>query len=103
MEPRFDNLYSQMPNLGVSDREAELMADYLLAGREQKSRLERVLGRVLPEQPNYNHILYFALGGFVLGGATLAVVQFAVKRFRPKAAAAGKSAAERGQVVEAPR
>jgi hypothetical protein len=101
VEPRFDNLYSQMPNLGISEHEAELMADYLLAGKEKNSRLERVLGRVLPEQPNYNHLLYFALGGFVLGGATLAVVQFTVSRFRPKAAAAGKSAAERGQVVEA--
>jgi hypothetical protein len=103
MEPRFDNLYSQMPNLGLSEQEAGLIADYLLAGKEKKSRLERVLGRVLPEELNYNHILYFALGGFVLGGVTLAVVQFTVSRFRRKSTAVTKSSAEPGQVAEAPR
>lgn len=68
MRPGFDNPFSQMPNPGLAESQAVLIADYLLepkrdadAGIDMKVR--RVMSRFIPDL-KYRHLVYsFALGG----------------------------------------
>jgi glucose/arabinose dehydrogenase len=72
VEPRFDNPYSQMPNLGLSEQEALAITDYLL--RPPGSLVDRgkelMLG-LLPAQILPRHLLLFFGGGFVAGSLFL--------------------------------
>jgi hypothetical protein len=101
-EPRFDNLYSQMPNMGVSEKEAILITDFLLTPKEKNSRLARAISRFLPEEVNYRHLLYFAIGGFVVGGVVVAAAQFTLSRFKRPANSAKRSQAAPGPEISNP-
>ena len=70
MEPRFDNPYSQMPNLGLADSEAELMTNYLFSKRVKKKAFS--LKNLFPK-PRKRHIVFALAGGIILG-AILAFV-----------------------------
>ncbi len=75
-EPRFDRLTSQMPNLGLTDGEARLIAEFLVPEpKESASLIRRLAGLVTPSSSRIRvrHLgLYFA-AGFVAGVLALAV------------------------------
>jgi hypothetical protein len=100
-EPRFDNLYSQMPNLGITDQEAEIMANYL-TNVKPESRLRNVLNTLIPTPITYTRLALFTLAGFIAGAVALAVVWFAVSRFKP-GSRSGKRPVEGEQMVGASR
>lgn len=61
-EPRFDTLYSQMPNVGVSREEAILLTEYLLDENPQANGLRALL----PRSFGTKHFVAIAfVGGFV--------------------------------------
>jgi hypothetical protein len=68
MEPRFDNPYSQMPNLALSEQEALAITDYLLRppGSLKDRAMALILG-YLPRQLLPRHLLLFFGGGFLAG------------------------------------
>ena len=61
-EPRFDNQYSTMPSLDVSEREAAILADFLLAEEKQRASGLRSL---LPRTIRTRHLAIFFAAGFV--------------------------------------
>lgn len=72
MEPQFDNPYSGMPNLGISEPEAEMITDYLLAREDETATgitatARRLLNRILPARAGRKHLLLFFVGGVVVG------------------------------------
>ncbi|MFQ6026765.1 MAG: hypothetical protein ACE5Q6_04525, partial [Dehalococcoidia bacterium] len=66
MEPRFDNPNAQMPNLGLTEAEAEVIANHLLRRQEQPGLVERTLD-LLPERLRQN-LAFFLVVGIFLGG-----------------------------------
>lgn len=86
-EPRFDMQYSQMPNLGLSDKEAQMIADYLLrdyidtseAGRSTFNLKQRIT-RLLPGRIKNKHLFMAAAGGFVLATVSIMVLLFLKRR-----------------------
>ena len=69
MEPRFDNPNAQMPNLGLSEAEATVIANHLLRRQEQPSFLDRAL-ESLPE-PIARNLVFFFVAGVFAGGASV--------------------------------
>ena len=67
MEPRFDDPYARMPNMGVTEANARIVADYLLsedrdAGDGIDMRAKRTIKRFIPNL-RYRYLVYsFALG-----------------------------------------
>lgn len=67
MEPRFDNPNARMPNMGVTEANAQLVADYILTKdvvdyNRIDLRGRRFMQRFIPEL-KYRHLVYFfALG-----------------------------------------
>lgn len=68
MEPKFDNPYSQMPNLGLTEAEAGLITDYLLRKKGWLEQGQEVILAVLPAAPLPRHLLMAFAGGLVVGG-----------------------------------
>lgn len=67
--PRFDNPSAQMPTLGVSEREAAFIADYLL--RDAAAGLNpRALVRRLPP-PRHRHAFYTFVAGAVIAAVAV--------------------------------
>lgn len=64
IEPRFDNPYSQMPNLGLTDSEATLITNYLFSKRGKKQEFS--FKNLIPK-PRKRHIVFAFAGGLVLG------------------------------------
>jgi len=64
MRPGFDNQFSQMPNPGLTEKEAAIIADYLLnPDTDMGMEVRRVMSRYIPNL-RYRHLVYsFALGG----------------------------------------
>lgn len=67
MEPRFDNPHARMPNMGITERKAQMVADFLLS--EERVDTNRVDIRVMRFMKNfiprlkYRYLVYsFALG-----------------------------------------
>ena len=75
-EPRFDNRYSQMPNLGITENEALLITDYLLKYRTEPTFLQK-LRASLPRPRGFRHLVFSFVGGIF---ATILVVRFLRKR-----------------------
>ena len=67
MEPRFDNPHARMPNMGIRERNAEMVVDFLLSEeRVDDNRLDmrvrRFMKHFIPEL-KYRYLVYsFALG-----------------------------------------
>lgn len=66
LEPRFANTQTQMPNMGLSEAEAEAVTGFLMAGPHEKEdnrpAVVRFLSNVLPS-PRHEYIA----GAFILG------------------------------------
>jgi hypothetical protein len=73
-EPRFDDANAVMPNLAVSQQEASLIAEFLVAPVATPGRVDRWIGGIsnLLPRPRKRHLAFFFAGGFVLGAAALA-------------------------------
>lgn len=67
VEPRFDNPYARMPNMGVTEVNARMVADYLLSEDRDTTdgigmRVKRFMQRFIPHM-KYRYLVYsFALG-----------------------------------------
>jgi hypothetical protein len=74
MEPRFDTRGSQMPNLGLSRQEAELLADYLL--REQSGGDGGIVGYVMTRLRA--RLFWFGVAAGFVGAAGLGLSAWAI-------------------------
>jgi hypothetical protein len=76
-------MVAAMPQLGVTDDEARVMADYLVAryappATTLRARATRLAFRVLPQQPARRHLAaFFAVGVAIGAGVVAAGVGFA--------------------------
>jgi mono/diheme cytochrome c family protein len=77
MEPRFDTRGSQMPNLGLSRQEAELIADYLL--REQGDR-SGIVGYVMTRLRT--RLFWFGAAAGFAGALGVGLVAWMIARRR---------------------
>jgi glucose/arabinose dehydrogenase len=80
IDPRFDQLTSAMPVLGLSEAEAETIAEYLVS-RHEKSTVEalskRILRRLIPQELRRKHIVIAFIAGIVSAyGAYLVLLIF---------------------------
>jgi hypothetical protein len=69
MEPKFDNPYSQMPNLGLTEAEAGLITDFLLREQGWLERGREAILAVLPVAPLPRHLLMAFAFGLAAGGS----------------------------------
>jgi len=72
MEPRFDNVYSQMPNQRLTEAEALAIVDYFIKETtpQDVSFLSRVKGKlkqIIPENPGRRDLVFTLVAGFALG------------------------------------
>ncbi len=83
LEPRFDNQYSKMPDQGVTEAGAQLVAEYFVqepaAPEGVLATLKYRIKNLLPSKPRHRHLAFSAAGGFALGlvfmGLAIAVVR----------------------------
>lgn len=71
IEPKFDNPASQMPQLGLTEDDADAIASFLLVDHEAgaASAVKRLFFRFFPKQPRYRHVGMAVLLGMACGGA----------------------------------
>ena len=62
-EPRFDNQYAAMPNLGVTEAEAAILADFLLNDKEDQQAPG--LRGLLPRRLRLRHLAFSFGAGFI--------------------------------------
>ncbi len=107
-EPRFDDPGSQMPNLGLTEGQALIIADYLLgqasgardeaspaAAEEQEPNAPAGFAQVvidrlkefLPSPAGRRHLAYFFAGGFLLGAVSITCLYLIVRFVRSRAKA----------------
>jgi glucose/arabinose dehydrogenase/mono/diheme cytochrome c family protein len=85
-EPRFDNPHIQMPNFGLSAREAATIAHYLVTGEDtavatpHKLSLTSLAQRFIPTPITPLHLVIIFAGGFVAGILFLLVLRLLVRR-----------------------
>lgn len=70
-QPGFDNPFSQMPNLGVSDVQALIISRFLLEEDKTESdrliaRGKRFLERLSPGGPRYRHVVFAFFAGLIV-------------------------------------
>lgn len=76
LEPKFDNPYSQMPKLGLTDHEAVLLADYLVKDNLKESESDNPAPQApgeITSGPGLRRLIYSFALGFLLSGV-LAVI-----------------------------
>ena len=85
LEPRFDNPYSQMPNLGLTDHETTLLADYLIKDDAKASAPETAAPPPLEDaagKPGLRYLVYSFIIGFSLCGILTAIYVSRLKKSR---------------------
>lgn len=85
MEPRFDNNFSMMPKLDVSEREAEILANFLVA--EQEEDQASLLASLLPRPLRTRHLAIAFVGGTFSGIALWGVWQLLARTILKRAKA----------------
>jgi len=87
MEPRFDDPKVSMPNLGLTEEEAESIADFLIAETVTPEKvtpgfIQRLVerGSKLFPRPRKRHILYSLLLGLAAGAIGASVLMYGLKR-----------------------
>jgi hypothetical protein len=67
LEPKFDNLYTLMPNVGLTEKEALLITDFLLTPSQNQAEVAPAfMGITLPRRFGYWHLLFAAVAGVLL-------------------------------------
>ncbi len=87
LEPRFDNLTAMMPYVGISETEAEAIADFLVPVTYGRETIVRRLAKLLPFPIRRRHLAAFFLSGFVVGSVPLALLYIIALRRRWAASA----------------
>ncbi|MGE0367534.1 MAG: sorbosone dehydrogenase family protein [Candidatus Dadabacteria bacterium] len=85
LEPRFDNPYSQMPNLGLTDHEATLLSDYLIKDDAKASAPETAAPPPIEDaagKPGLRYLVYSFIVGFSLCGILAAIYVSRLKKSR---------------------
>ena len=85
LEPRFDNPYSQMPNLGLTDHEATLLSDYLIKDDAKAAAPETDAPPPLEDaagKPGLRYLVYSFIVGFSLCGILAAIYVSRLKKSR---------------------
>jgi hypothetical protein len=84
IEPRFDDPDAQMPDPGLSNSEAQLVAQNLIIAPEpQRSGVRQVVDRALATEPRWRHVVGFAVMGFLAGvGGSFALWRWRGRRPR---------------------
>lgn len=85
LEPRFDNPYSQMPNLGLTDHEATLLSDYLIKDDAKASAPETAAPPPIEDaagKPGLRYLVYSFIVGFSLCGILVAIYVSRLKKSR---------------------
>lgn len=83
LEPKFDNAYSQMPNMGLTEQEASLVTDYLLKPNQEdtdQSFLTRLRKQLLPRDLSGRHLVFSFAFGFMIA-VLLGVAWWLVRTF----------------------
>ncbi|MCB0213949.1 MAG: PQQ-dependent sugar dehydrogenase, partial [Anaerolineae bacterium] len=83
LEPKFDNAYSQMPNMGLTEQEASLVTDYLLKPNQEdtdQSFLTSLRKQLLPRDLSGRHLIFSFAIGFVVA-VLLGVAWWLVRTF----------------------
>ncbi|MCB0168900.1 MAG: PQQ-dependent sugar dehydrogenase [Anaerolineae bacterium] len=83
LEPKFDNAYSQMPNMGLTEQEASLVADYLIKPNQDEANqgfLTRVRKQLLPRDLSGRHLVFSFAFGFMVA-ILLAAAWWLVRSF----------------------
>lgn len=84
LEPRFDNPSSQMPNMGLTESEAELLADSFVTNIETQSagnNISDITEHYLPH-PRYRYYFYSFLLGALMSLSLIAVYVYMRKKRR---------------------
>ena len=76
MEPRFDNPGAGMPNLGVSEQEADIIANFLVSKPEvnEQGRVITWVRDLLPRYPSQRLLVYWFFGGIIIGAIGIAML-----------------------------
>lgn len=85
LEPRFDNPYSQMPNLGLTDHEAALLTDYLVKDDLKEAAPETAAPPSVQnaaQKPGYGYLAYSFIVGFSLCGILALIYISRLKKSR---------------------
>jgi glucose/arabinose dehydrogenase len=80
-EPRFDALYSLMPNLGLSEEESLIITDFFMEEAGSSSIGKRII-RLLPESLRYRHLALAFGSGFLFALPVLLVFNLISRRRR---------------------
>lgn len=65
IEPKFDNSYAQMPNLGITEAEAVILTDLLMEKESKRVKYYRLFNSILPEL-RYRYLVYSLFIGVLL-------------------------------------
>lgn len=93
-EPKFDNVYSQMPNLGVSKEEAEIIARFLTADASQNTGFLAGIRQKLPRPLSYRHIAMAFAAGVLAALGLMVIVRTFMARKKSKMAGENVQAAK---------
>ena len=89
-EPKFDDPDAQMPNLGLTEKQAASIAAFLAGSKDKESGggpirdLRSFVGDRLPDPPRQPHLVYFFAVGLLVGGVGIAVCSFTFVKLRGK-------------------
>ena len=86
MEPRFDTLSAQMPNLGLSEHEALVITDYLLRQKKKTRASSAKHASFLLQSRASGQLCIAFLGGLVFGGGLLTACRSLLRRWTRKTA-----------------
>ncbi|MCC6453537.1 MAG: PQQ-dependent sugar dehydrogenase [Caldilineaceae bacterium] len=73
-EPRFDTMYSAMPNLGITEAEATILTNFLVNPNPPRQTPLTYLRGLMPTRLSGRHILFAYLAGVATVGAIVAGV-----------------------------
>ena len=88
LEPKFDHPTAMMPNLGLSEKEAIVIADYLVEQGYEAAEAEGVIGKIKDLLPTRNrNVLFLAfITGLFAGGIIFVSSYFILRKPRTRGA-----------------
>ena len=83
LEPKFDNPHATMPNLGLSEEEANLIADFFVSNASQSEHpIVSAVKNIMPSPAGRRHLVLFFAGGFVVGNGFLFSIYYMIAYIR---------------------
>ena len=81
LQPKFDNPHSRMPSVGLSEKESQIITDYLLGTSDKIVKLKLAIVQYLPFPIRPKHLFLFFIMGFGVALLIAILPRFA-KRLR---------------------